>query len=757
MNKKKLIITIGLVNLGLAFAVVGAQAGLRGEFLSQIAKGDDAPQTYSLTLNNSKTPSGLTSSFQDNVSGSVTTSLGNSISMNFVKAKATSGNFVTLGSRGMIYTFGSEQGGISGICAVTAVFSGSILNVRTSQTDILVNGGATTTGPQGLESGVRKEITPARYISFISGEGENNIESITLEYTCSTSEDIKRINGTYTGTGGDGYNYSLTFNNGVATMTSINKETATSYTGTATWSGSTVTCSFTSPEVVYNFTLSNDAYQLTYVSKSGNDAASAPQITFYRVYDIDTFETYAGDGIGWDMTNQNGSNKYNVTGFKSGYICEYNSGNSSKTGPVSGQTGWELMQTDSYMSVGSAGHNGNKSGLYKCRDVKLSFYHMKGYFGIPSVIGRGTKLSVWAKGPYTNTSLSTQSSQGANFTFSLYYTAQVNGQTINQCTKKDFRAPAGNNWEEFTMDLDSSKSYFAYSITTFSSNTGDTERYLPIDDIKIYTVSPDAPTAYATPSGNFHGYGNRSGTQDGIFLSLGSNGEAKVTVAGTHYTVTSYSVSDNAITIKTSGNTKIQTITATYNPSNNTITQFKASGNLGSDWSNNGSITLSQPDLTWNCDEQTFEMREIFVRRYKQPGANPDSDFNYHDDNIDSDNTNYVSGGHSLRLRPYEGGKGLGIKLVNDLSPVSAQNCNFWVYNPTSSQITLSLWVYYMDGQTLKNKLSYNDNIECASGWTYHACGFGATSNVVNFQLGMFPSSGTLPNAALQFDNITIY
>ena len=235
MKNKKTLIAIGIANLGLVFGIVGTSAFLRGESLSHIARGNDDPEAFVLTLDSSKTPNTLTSDFQDNVAGAVTTSLGNSISMNFVKAKTSSGKFVTLGSRGMIYNFGSEQGGISGISAVTAVFSGNSLSVSTSQTNAIVNNGITISEPIALTSGTRVELPSSRFISFIGGEGNTDITSLTLEYYCSDAEDIKKINGKYTGSGNDGYNYSLELNNGVATMTSINIDTVSTYTGAATW------------------------------------------------------------------------------------------------------------------------------------------------------------------------------------------------------------------------------------------------------------------------------------------------------------------------------------------------------------------------------------------------------------------------------------------------------------------------------------------------------------------------------------------
>ena len=75
--------------------------------------------SYSLILNSSKAPSSLTDSYQDNLTATVTTNDGNSISLCFVYAKASSGNFVQLANRGYLHNFGSESGRFTGITGIT--------------------------------------------------------------------------------------------------------------------------------------------------------------------------------------------------------------------------------------------------------------------------------------------------------------------------------------------------------------------------------------------------------------------------------------------------------------------------------------------------------------------------------------------------------------------------------------------------------------------------------------------------------------
>ena len=126
-------------------------------------------------------------------------------------------------------------------------------------------------------------------------------------------------------------------------------------------------------------------------------------------------------------------------------------------------------------------------------------------------------------------------------------------------------------------------------------------------------------------------------------------------------------------------------------------------------------------------------------------------------DRITSNTTEFVSGTGSLKIRGYSGGA-VALNFKNDFSPaLSVQNVQFWVYNPTNSDLTLRMWYYQAsnfgsNGETGSVTAKKNQ-------WTYVTMGFGiGNSNptnrtIYNFQISDWNNDG----AYLSFDNIVIF
>ena len=138
-RKEKILLPIGITALTLSFVIAGFASSQMSTF-----KKSSGLDHYTLTLNSSNSPSTLTNDYQDSVNGSFTTADGNSIALNFVKAKSASSAFVQLASRGMMYNYASEDGGISGISAITVSYSGSTMSLRTSVANALSSGTSMT-------------------------------------------------------------------------------------------------------------------------------------------------------------------------------------------------------------------------------------------------------------------------------------------------------------------------------------------------------------------------------------------------------------------------------------------------------------------------------------------------------------------------------------------------------------------------------------------------------------------------------------
>ncbi len=386
-RKEKILLGIGISALTLSFVVAGFSTS---NFNSSKLKQSSGLDHYTLTLDGSNAPSTLTSSYQESVNGTVTTLSGNTLSLSFVKAKASSGKYVDLASRGMIYNFASENGGISGITAITVTYTGNTMGLRTSLANALSNGAAIENS-YSLTSGTRLTLPSPRYFSLLAADGGNVISSMVIEYTCGLNEGVGRLNGEYSGTGSDDYRYSLTLDDGAVTLKTLDNYSAITATGSAALSGNTLTCSFTSPSslngLVYTFSADSQSHSLTYVSKSGTGSGNVPQVNFYRVYTIEDFESYSAAGNGWDTSSN--ATQYTATGLKGDYVCEYEK--SGSTGPIGGD-GWSLMGSSDYLVYGSnKGHNNSKTLAVKGNNNKMHFIQASGYYGVPRVIGKGNK------------------------------------------------------------------------------------------------------------------------------------------------------------------------------------------------------------------------------------------------------------------------------------------------------------------------------------------------------------------------------
>ena len=760
MLKKKLGFAFALTVPFVAIAVAMTNFGVT------MSKADLVENTFSLTLDKNNTPSSLTSSYQDNVEGTIQTALGNNVTLNLVKAKTSTNNFCELAPKGMIYTFGGVTGKMTGAFAVTAHYSGASdwLRVRPSLTDMPKS---MTCDPIKLEDGVRQEIPACDFLSFVAGESGNIIESITIEYSCSEQPtDIRKLNGTYTGVGNDDDTYSLTLSAGNATFKSTDRGTNIELTGTASLSNSQLTCSFTSPSeyngLVYVFEPCDEYHKFNFVSKSGTGSNDVPEIDLYREYPIDAFEGYGETGIGWDKTHD----QYSTSGARNAYVCEYKTG--SGVGPIGG-TDWSLMGSDDYMVFNaSKGRNNSKTVAFKNNRNEMRFFHMKAYFGMPSLLGRGTKLSFWARGPYQTTQLQNNSTYGGTFSFQLYYTEKVTESTINQCTSRDFYVPAGSDWHEYIMDIDPNKNYYSFSITTKSKDS--TSRYLPIDDICIYTDSPYTVQPWNNPGGNYHGHATKTGGDDcPIILAMANDGTGIVRLDNVEYNISSisYNRTSNQISIATSNSSYIGTITGTYDKGNNIFYNVSISGTKKNEWKSNvnGNITCELPTLHWSCNEDSVGLREQFVRRYNTGGTTHndairpnDPSFEPNEDRIVNDVVNYRSLGNAMKIRPYQSG-GAGFALAQDFAtPQTIYGVDFWVYNPTNSSIHLRLWIY--KGQGFTNSEEFAEVDIPANKWSYYSLKFSnkLPRDVYNFQILDFYHNGNgSSGTALSYDDIAIH
>lgn len=761
MISKRLIIglTPGLLAVGtLTFAVVKNNV--------QKVKPAEGTDQMTLVLDADDTPNTITASYQDSVTGSVTTANGNSINLSFVNAKSSSGNFVDLAPRGMVYNFASSNNHILGINGIKYTGSGTVY-ARTSKAG--QPGGAVMNDFETLTSGTKMTFPTAEFFQVMAGDGGAVLTTLEISFTCDgTLFDIANMSGSYTGVGNDSITYKLDVTSaGAATFQTLNKETNVSMSGTAQMlTASQMKCSFTTGKTVdYTWNIDSYKHTLTYVSKTGTNAGDVGEVNLNRIYDIEDFESYSATGNGYD-SNRGADSKYSMSGLRANWYADYY-GSNTVPSPVGG-SGWSLMGGNGdYLNFRSTGgRNNSKTASFKGNNNSLRYLTMNLFYGVPTAT-KGLILSFWAKGPYANTSYNSNATSSATIKAYAYYATPVtpSNQTTAK-TEEEFTIPVGSDWTEYTMELDPNKVYFGFGFFCKQNAT----TYTCIDDIKVYTASPYAEyvePAREYPEGTFKGtftykYSASSSKTYNLVFAIGNDDNGlievlinnqKCDVTGITYNEDSHKVSigtvNSNVTIDKISSKKLGTITGTYNAANNTITDVSFSGSIASGTykiTNNGSISMSRPTKYYDCDGTNNELLSIFKRRYGDPWTVDTGNA----DRITRNATNYISGTNSVCVRGWSGGR-VALNLKDDFaSATTLSNIAFWVYNPSGSNLTLRMWIY--------KATSFGSNVEITSAtaeagtWTYVSVSF-TSAAIYNFQIADFNNSG----AYLSYDNIALY
>ena len=744
MDSKKLFY-ISLATCAVCFSVVAIEAASKASNIS-IFKSSSGTGGHVLRLDSSKTPNSITASYQNNVSGTVTTSNGNSVTLNFVNAKKIGSEFVTLANHGKIYTFGENQKHqITAVNGISFTGSGSLLfkpcsykNVLAEVDPIVVNAGSASVSIPSCDT-----------FEIEAGDSGATINELVFNYSCDPSAyDIALLAGTYTGYDPYNFVYKLTINeDGASTLVSLDKANAVSLSGTTSLSSKT-NATFSGSGVTYNMIF--DGYKLT-----GTASGSLPAIEFNRVYSLDDFESYTGSGQGYTSD----TTKYQTTNLRSGYYAEYKSGSSSS--PIGG-SGWLVMtSTDNTTYTSNKGHNSSKASVFKFSNgTMMRYISMSELYGVDHVVGRGTTFSFWSRGAFTNTNLDTDHSSDISMDIYAFYESPLNSTNVETAgTIETVKILHGSSWQHFEISIDSSRDCYGFGICTKQSN-GST-MYVPFDDFEIYTASPYA-TYVNYPEGTYKGVAKVNGNDFDIVLAIGNstNKLAAVRLSNVDAVVTSssYNTSTKKITINTSGSYSsltFGTITGTFDHDTRSITGISCAGSIKNYVSNNGSIVAyeaknSSTEFFDNCDGTTAQLQARFKRRYKPSGWEVD---NTNADRLTCNTTEFVGGTNSVKRRGYSSAP-VSLNYNNDFaSPVTVKNIQFWVYNPSNSDITLRLWGY--DGPNLATEYGHEPGSVTAKAnqWTYLAMGFNSQLAIYNFQIADFNNTG----AYLSFDNIYIF
>lgn len=489
MTKKNTFLLVASIACALTIGVIGAISS--NHVIDRLVSvGVDTPN---LLLDSSQTPNTITASYQNNVNGSVRTTNGNAVELGFVNAKTASGAFVQLAPRGKIFNFqdGNEVGRqITGISSIKVTTSSGNVSIRVAP--YRSSAGVILGKKIDLTSGVKTDLPYAKYFELTAADGGATITSIEMNCSCVGGYDVSYLEDTYTGTGADGYIYKMTVSNisgssGSVTIQSLDKPSNTSSSGTISMTSATsATCTFSNKKYVFN--VSNDYCDL---SHSSHTIATIPVINFNRVYTVENFQSYTETGQGYT----NSTTKYETSGLRAEFYADYYTGSSS--GEIGG-SGWPVMTSSDNTNFSSVkGQNGSKGGIFKFSNgSSMRYISMNSLYGVRSIIGRGTTLSFWARGAYTNTSFNANHASNISMKFYAYYGTPLTSS--NQTSVREtfeFTVNSGGTWQHFEMPLTEGRDYYGFGF--FSQQSSGSTMYVPFDNIEIYTASPYA--SYTAP------------------------------------------------------------------------------------------------------------------------------------------------------------------------------------------------------------------------------------------------------------------
>ena len=277
--------------------------------------------------------------------------------------------------------------------------------------------------------------------------------------------------------------------------------------------------------------------------------------------------------------------------------------------------------------------------------------------------------------------------------------------------------------------------------TTKTSNTQ--VRFQSIEI--VYEEGGAAQQEVAQPVGSFSGYAINASDDSNIFVDIAlADSKAFVEVGSLLKTTVDFAFDKTTglLTIALGGN--FGNLTATYDETNNKLTNVAVDGAAAAMLKNNGSLELVAATKFWDCNGSTADLQATFKRRYMSGSWQVD---NSNADRFVSSENGIC--GSAVQRRGYSGGA-VALNLAADMTPVEVSNIGFWVYNPGSTDLTLRMWIY--KGAGLTNNAELGSVTAVAGQWTYCRMGF-TKASIYNFQIADFNNSGV----ALVFDNIVLF
>lgn len=301
---------------------------------------------------------------------------------------------------------------------------------------------------------------------------------------------IVDIAGTYTGKNASDVIFKMVtasaMGSDVVTISSLNVASNISAEATYTVTGNTIVIKDTTGSgagLTYTGTVTDKGRSIAFVSATGTYGSYFQQVSFNYVYDIDNFEGYTETGVGYDKNNAITAR----SGLRAAYFSDYYAGSGSDI--LSG-TGWSLMGSTDYMTLDTTAadaHSGNN--CMKVKEGNAMRYTTYGLSdGTAAAWPKGDTLSFWVKNPL---------SQTLPWALRVYETNLVNASNYS-VTATSLTIAVATGWTQYTVSLDSTKTYYGFSLTCDHLASYAT-LYPFIDDIQVYTAGNPWAT-YVDPS-----------------------------------------------------------------------------------------------------------------------------------------------------------------------------------------------------------------------------------------------------------------
>ena len=490
MKKRLFCCIAAATSVALLGTIISVHAITKNGGVRYVESSRNALNEFVLNLNSGNTPAGLTAAYQDNFAGAVSTPNGNQVTFNFVNAKSLENGFAQLANHGRIYNFAAGASDPTHLNVDGVELTGSGTLYFKPAMKYGAGGVLADVTPIQVDAGAGKVDVPVcDFFEMEAGDEGASIASLKLYYSCSTTDlDIKMLNGTYTGVGSDSSIYKLSVTDGSVQIASLDKQTNIQLSGTAELLSKTrAKCTFVYNTYNIYYTMDYDGHAFTFVSKAddvgGAAAAQVAEVSFDRVYNVEDFESYTKTGQGYT----NATTKYQTTGLRANYYADfYNNG----SGEIGGNN-WPVMtSTDNSNYNSQKGHNGSKVCIFKFSNgMDMRYISINELYGVKTVM-KGSKISFWARGAYTNTNFNTDYTKDIPMKFYAYYTSPLTSSTLSQRETFEFTVKNGSTWQHFEFNLNTSREYYGFGMYAKQS-TGATV-YVPFDDIEIYTADPHA-------------------------------------------------------------------------------------------------------------------------------------------------------------------------------------------------------------------------------------------------------------------------